>query len=83
MRRVWAAVLSVWSTLAIVGVLAWSHPAQPAASARVVVLPNGTVAQTTTSSSGVAAGAATQLVSRTGNVVLAPGAQPQTVTRSS
>ena len=26
MRRVWAAVLAVWATIAIVGVLAWSHP---------------------------------------------------------
>ena len=26
MRRVWAAVLAVWSTLAIVAVLAWTHP---------------------------------------------------------
>jgi len=25
MRRVWAAVLAVWATLAIVAVLAWSH----------------------------------------------------------
>lgn len=26
MRRVWAAVLAVWSTIAIVAVLAWTHP---------------------------------------------------------
>jgi hypothetical protein len=25
MRRVWAAVLSVWATIAIVGVLAWTN----------------------------------------------------------
>jgi hypothetical protein len=72
MRRVWAAVLSVWSTLAIVGVLAWSHPVQPAA--HVVVLPNGAAVQTLTSSSKVATRPATQLVS---------GVQVQTQTRSS
>jgi len=33
MRRVWAAVLAVWATIAIVGVLAWSHP-QPSVSAQ-------------------------------------------------
>lgn len=27
MRRVWAAIVAVWSTLALVGVLAWSQPA--------------------------------------------------------
>jgi hypothetical protein len=30
MRRVWAAVITVWATLAVVAALAWSH--QPAAS---------------------------------------------------
>jgi len=30
MRRVWAAVVSVWAVLAIVGVLAWSHRPAPA-----------------------------------------------------
>ena len=41
MRRVWAAVLALWSTLAIVAVLAWSHPAptaMPQASPVTVVL---------------------------------------------
>ena len=33
MRRVWAAVLAVWATIAIVGVLAWSHP-QPSVTAQ-------------------------------------------------
>jgi cyanate permease len=27
MRRVWAALLAVWATLAIVAALAWTHPA--------------------------------------------------------
>ncbi len=37
MRRVWAALLAVWATLAIVGVLAWSHrPAAPLAQASPV-----------------------------------------------
>ena len=31
MRRVWAAVLTVWATLAVVAALAWSH--QPVAGA--------------------------------------------------
>lgn len=31
MRRVWAAVGSVWAVLAIVAVLAWSRPAVPTA----------------------------------------------------
>jgi hypothetical protein len=26
MRRIWAAVLAVWATLAIIAALAWSHP---------------------------------------------------------
>jgi hypothetical protein len=41
MRRVWAAVTSVWALLAILGVLAWTHPpVQPARSggANVVVI---------------------------------------------
>ena len=34
MRRVWAAVVAVWATLAIVAVLAWSnHPPRPVAAA--------------------------------------------------
>ena len=31
MRRVWASVITVWATLAVVAALAWSH--QPVASA--------------------------------------------------
>ena len=31
MRRVWAAVASVWAVLAIVAVLAWSRPPTPSA----------------------------------------------------
>jgi hypothetical protein len=40
MRRVWAAVASVWALLAIVAVLAWSHPPvqSPAAGSTVVVI---------------------------------------------
>ncbi len=41
MRRVWAAVLSVWATIAIVATLAWANapvrPAAQAAPATVVV----------------------------------------------
>ena len=48
MRRVWAAVVAVWATLAIVAVLAWAHPATKTYAAQgtpaVVVLQgkNGT-----------------------------------------
>lgn len=41
MRRLWAGILAVWSTLAIVAVLAWSHPsptATPQASPVTVVV---------------------------------------------
>jgi hypothetical protein len=32
MRRVWAAVLSVWATISVVGVLAWTNaPSRPLA----------------------------------------------------
>jgi hypothetical protein len=31
MRRVWAAVVSVWAVLVIVAVLAWTRPATPVA----------------------------------------------------
>ena len=41
MRRVWAAVLSVWATIAIVGVLAWTNAplrsASPAAPQTFVI----------------------------------------------
>jgi hypothetical protein len=93
MRRVWAAVLAVWSTVAIVAVLAWTQPpvrsyavqGTPAVVvvrgrggvkqlARVVLLPAGTGAQTTSGPSAVASpGTGVQLVS----------AQPQVVTHSS
>jgi hypothetical protein len=32
MRRIWASIVTVWATLAIVAGLAWSHP-QPTAAA--------------------------------------------------
>ena len=63
MRRVWAAIVAVWALLAIVAVLAWSHPPvqSPPAGATVVVvkgkkghavvLPQGLAAHTTTHSS--------------------------------
>jgi hypothetical protein len=40
MRRVWAAVLSVWALLALVAVLAWTRPAgfPPAATTKTVVV---------------------------------------------
>jgi hypothetical protein len=45
MRRVWAAVLSVWALLALVAVIAWSRPpapvAQPGARTVVVRTANG------------------------------------------
>jgi hypothetical protein len=45
MRRVWAAVISVWATLAITAGIAWTrHPATPASSAPTpaAVVVNGT-----------------------------------------
>jgi hypothetical protein len=75
MRRVWAAVVSVWALVAIVGVLAWTR--QPSAAplaqasptvvivkgangtARRVVLPAAAVAHATTQTSPGAGGAAT------------------------
>lgn len=66
MRRVWSAVLAVWATIAIVGVLAWTHaPAQPVAQGTpttvVVRGPNGTthLAQVVLLPSGTPAHAAT------------------------
>src|SRR5207342_201663 len=41
MRRVWASLVAVWATLAIVAVLAWSHmpaPVQPQAAAQTLVI---------------------------------------------
>jgi hypothetical protein len=70
MRRIWASLLAVWATLAIVGVLAWSHrpPAGvPQATPqtlivkgahgarRVVVLPSGGAPHTTTRTSPASA----------------------------
>jgi cyanate permease len=63
MRRVWAAIGAVWALLAIVAVLAWSHPPvqSPSSSTTVVVvkskkgqavvLPQGLATHTTTHSS--------------------------------
>jgi hypothetical protein len=46
MRRVWAAVLSIWALLALVAVLAWTRPptpmAQPRATTAVIRTANGT-----------------------------------------
>ena len=68
MRRIWAAVLSAWALLAIVGVLAWTHPPTqpPSGRATVVVLKNkhgrtvllraGLATHTTTHSSPAAGG---------------------------
>lgn len=47
MRRVWAAVLSVWATISVVGVLAWTNAparplAQPSPTTLVVKGKNGT-----------------------------------------
>ncbi|MGD0716070.1 MAG: hypothetical protein ABSB24_18120 [Gaiellaceae bacterium] len=42
MQRIWAVVLSVWAMLAIVAVLAWTHPPAaspaPAAAAQTLVV---------------------------------------------
>ena len=67
MRRVWAAVAATWALLAIVAVLAWSHPPLQSASpggatvvvvkgkkGRAVVLPAGVATHTTTHTSHVA-----------------------------
>jgi hypothetical protein len=64
MRRVWAAVAATWALLAIVAVLAWSHPplqSPPSGAAKVVVvkgkhgkavlLPSALATHTTTHSS--------------------------------
>jgi cyanate permease len=63
MRRAWAAIAAVWALLAIVAVLAWSHPPvqSPSSGSTVVVvkgkkghavvLPRGLAAHTTTHSS--------------------------------
>jgi hypothetical protein len=68
MRRVWAAVASVWALLAIVAVLAWSHPPvqPPSGGATVVVvkgkkghavvLPGAVATHTTTHTSAPPAG---------------------------
>lgn len=63
MRRAWAAIAATWALLAIVAVLAWSHPPvqSPPGRATVVVikgkkgravlLPSGVATHTTTHSS--------------------------------
>lgn len=68
MRRVWAAVAATWALLAIVAVLAWSHPPvqPPAGGATVVVikgkkghavvLPGNVATHTTTHTSAPPAG---------------------------
>ena len=68
MRRVWAAVASLWALLAIVAVLAWSHPPvqPPSGGATVViikgkkghavVLPGAVATHTTTHTSAPLAG---------------------------
>jgi hypothetical protein len=68
MRRVWAAVASLWALLAIVAVLAWSHPPvqPPSGGAMVVVikgkkghaivLPGAVATHTTTHTSAPPAG---------------------------
>jgi hypothetical protein len=54
MRRIWAAVISVWATLAIAAGLAWTwHPAPPA--------PTGTV-PATAGASGTASGKASATI---------------------
>jgi hypothetical protein len=68
MRRVWAAVISVWATLAIAAGLAWTwHPAPQATSAAI---PATAGANTTTSAKGTVA-------------VPVSAAAPHTTTRTS
>jgi hypothetical protein len=45
MRRAFAAILAVWSTLAIVAVLAWSHPPTPVTAAAAQGVPMTLVIQ--------------------------------------
>ncbi|HET7760407.1 MAG TPA: hypothetical protein VFK62_10825 [Gaiellaceae bacterium] len=69
MRRVWAAVASVWALLAIVAVLAWSHPPLQSPTGggatvvvikgkkgHAVVLPGAVATHTTTHTSAPPAG---------------------------
>lgn len=66
MRRVWAAVGSVWAVLAVVAVLAWSRPVgpavQPQASPTVLVVKgkNGTQRLVVVKAAAPAAHATTQ-----------------------
>jgi hypothetical protein len=90
MRRVWAAVVSVWALLALVAVLAWTRPVvAPQQAVSRVVVTNGTrsrvmflpsVHATTQTSPGAAAGG-----TQTGSPQAAPlpAAAPQATTRSS
>ena len=64
MRRVWAAVLSVWATIAIVGVLAWTNAplrsaVQSTPQTLTVVSKNGKQQRVVVSSSTAAAHATT------------------------
>ena len=69
MRRLWAAVAATWALLAIVAVLAWTHPPLQSSSGggatvvvvkgkngHAVLLPSGLATHTTTHSSPVAGG---------------------------
>jgi hypothetical protein len=69
MRRVWATVASVWALLAIVAVLAWSHPPLQSPTnggatvvvikgkkGHAVVLPGAVATHTTTHTSAPPAG---------------------------
>jgi hypothetical protein len=74
MRRVWAAVVTVWATLAVFAVLAWSHQGAPASSQATpvtIVVPgkNGKPhrVQVFIQPAGAAAHAATHSSQSTGN----------------
>ena len=69
MRRVWAAVASVWALLAIVAVLAWSHPSvQPPSSGAPVVVIKGKKAHAVVLPQGVATHATAPLAAEVSSV---------------
>ena len=69
MRRVWAAVISVWATLSIAAGIAWtSHPVTPASSGQTTVAAGTNGATTRKSATTIqvsAAAAGTHTTTRT------------------
>lgn len=93
MRRVWAAVLAVWATLAIVAVLAWTHPqarsyaAQGTPAVVMITGKNGArhLAHVVLLPAGTAAQTTSgpSAVAKAGTGLQVVSAQPQVVTHSS